>query len=55
MGRRKLYEKRYLIGLDKYQAAQLEGIAKLGGLTYSEAVGMLLTLYQLGKVAPPSN
>lgn len=49
MGRKKLYKKRFLIGLDKYQAEQLVSMGNLLGLTYSEVVSYLLDYYQLGK------
>ena len=49
MGRKKIYKKRYLIGLNEVQANNLEGMANLLGLTYSEVVGMLMTHYQLHK------
>lgn len=54
MGRKKLYHKRYLIGLDKYQAEQLEAMAALLSLSYSDCVSYLMDLYQLGELAPPS-
>lgn len=47
MGRKKIYKKRYLIGLDEVQANNLEGMSKLLGLTYSEVVSMLMDYYQL--------
>lgn len=47
MGRKKIYKKRYLIGLDEVQSNNLEGMAKLLGLTYSEVVSMLMDYYQL--------
>lgn len=52
MGRKKLYHKRYLIGLDAIQAATLEGMAAGLALSYSEVVGYLMNYYQLGKNEP---
>lgn len=49
MGRKKLYTKRFLIGLDKYQTEQLMSMSNLLGLTYSDIVSFLLDYYQLGK------
>lgn len=49
MGRKKLYTKRFLIGLDKIQAANLQRMCAGMALTYSEAVSYLLDYYQLGK------
>lgn len=49
MGRRKLYHKRYLIGLDTIQAHTLEAMASGMALTYSETVSYLMDYYQLGK------
>lgn len=48
MGRKKLYTKRFLIGLDKIQAANLQRMCAVLALTYSEAVSYLLDYYQLG-------
>lgn len=48
MGRKKLYAKRFLIGLDKIQAANLQRMCAGMALTYSEAVSYLLDYYQLG-------
>lgn len=48
MGRRKLYTKRFLIGLDAIQAANLQRMCAVLALTYSEAVSYLLDYYQLG-------
>ena len=48
MGRRKLYTKRFLIGLDAVQAANLQRMCAALGLTYSEAVHYLIDYYQLG-------
>ena len=50
MGRKKLYEKRFLIGLDKIQANTLENMSKLMACTYSEVVAYLIVQYQLGQV-----
>lgn len=49
MGRKKLYEKRFLIGLDKVQANTLVAMSNALGLTYSEVVAYLMDWYQLGK------
>ena len=49
MGRRKMYERRFLIGLDKVQAQTLVDMSNALGLTYSEVVGFLMDHYQLGK------
>lgn len=48
MGRKKLYNKRLLIGLDAIQAANLQRMCAALALTYSEAVSYLLDYYQLG-------
>lgn len=47
MGRRKKYERRFLIGLDKAQAQTLMAMSYHLGLTYSEVVGYLMNYYQL--------
>ena len=52
MGRKKLYHKRYLIGLDVIQATTLEGMAAGLGLSYSEVIGYLMDYYQLGMNEP---
>lgn len=52
MGRKKRYNKRYLIGLDVIQAATLEGMAAGLALSYSEVVAYLMNYYQLGKNEP---
>lgn len=49
MGRRKMYERRFLIGLDKVQAQTLVNMSNALSLTYSEVVGYLMDCYQLGK------
>lgn len=49
MGRRKMYERRFLIGLDKCQAQTLVNMSNALGLTYSEVVAYLMDWYQLGK------
>lgn len=49
MGRRKLYTKRFLIGLDKIQAENLQRMCAGMALTYSEAVSYLIDYYQPGK------
>lgn len=47
MGRRKKYERRFLIGLDKVQAQTLVAMSNCLALTYSEVVGYLMNYYQL--------
>lgn len=54
MGRRKKYERRFLIGLDKVRAQVLVDMSFGLGLTYSEVVGLLMDYYQLGKREPAS-
>lgn len=54
MGRKKLYTKRFLIGLDKIQAANLQRMCAGMALTYSEAVSYLLDYYQLGNAEQTS-
>ena len=49
MGRRKLYKRRFLIGLDHVQAQTLVDMSNALGLTYSEVVAFLMDWYQLGK------
>ena len=49
MGRKKLYDQRFLIGLDKYQAMQLRSMSKMLSLTYSEVIGYIMDRYQLGE------
>ena len=49
MGRKKKYERRFLIGLDEYQANTLVVMSNVLGLTYSEVVGYLMNYYQFGK------
>lgn len=44
-----MYERRFLIGLDKVQAQNLVNMSNALGLTYSEVVGFLMDSYQLGK------
>lgn len=48
MGRKKLYSKRFLIGLDSIQAANLQRMCTVLAITYSEAVSYLLDYYELG-------
>lgn len=50
MGRPKIYYKRILIGLDDYQAKNLDSMSKMLGMTYSEIISYLMDLYQLGKL-----
>lgn len=54
MGRRKIYHKRYLIGLDKIQANTLEGMSNLMDCSYSDVVSYLLVQYQLGSIQAPT-
>lgn len=49
MGRKKKYERRFLIGLDKIQTANLQRMCAGMALTYSEAISYLIDYYQLGK------
>lgn len=44
-----MYERRFLIGLDKVQAQNLVDMSNALGLTYSEVVGYLIKYHQLGK------
>ena len=47
-----MYERRFLIGLDKVQAQNLVDMSNALGLTYSEVVGYLMHYYQLGRNEP---
>lgn len=47
-----MYERRFLIGLDKVQAQTLVDMSNALGLTYSEVVGYLMDYYQLGSGEP---
>lgn len=47
MGRKKVYERRFLIGLDRIQSQNLVDMSNALGLTYSEVVSLLLKFYQL--------
>lgn len=47
MGRKKMYERRFLIGLDRVQAQNLVDMSNALALTYSEVVGFLIKYYQL--------
>lgn len=49
MGRLKKYKRRFLIGLDKYQANTFVAMSNALGLSYSEVVSFLMTKYQLGE------
>lgn len=49
MGRKKQYERRFLIGLDRVQSQTLVDMSNALGLTYSEVVGFLMKHYQLGR------
>lgn len=48
MGRKKVYERRFLIGLDRIQSQNLVDMSNALGLTYSEVVSLLIKYYQLG-------
>jgi len=54
MGRKKIYHKRYLIGLDKVQANTLEGMSNLMACSYSDVVSYLIVQYQLGSIQAPT-
>lgn len=45
MGRKKIYKRRFLIGLDDTQSDDLIRMSKLFGLTYSEVVSWLMDYY----------
>lgn len=47
MGRKKIYHKRYLIGLDKDQAENLESLSKKLDMTYSDIISYFMDLYEL--------
>ena len=47
MGKKKIYERRFLIGLDRIQSQNLVDMSNALGLTYSEVVSLLLKFYQL--------
>ncbi len=47
MGRKKIYKRRFLIGLDRIQSQNLADMSNALGLTYSEVVSLLLKFYQL--------
>lgn len=49
MGRRKLYKRRFLIGLDIVQSQTLVDMSNALGLTYSEIVSFLIDWYQLDR------
>ena len=53
MGRKKLYAKRFSIGLNKIQARNLENMSKLMASSYSEVVSYLMDSYQLGDFKLP--
>lgn len=44
-----MYERRFLIGLDRIQARTLENMSNALGLSYSEVVSYLMDYYQLGE------
>ena len=48
-----MYERRFLIGLDKIQANTLVAMSNALGLTYSEVVSYLMDCYQLGENKKP--
>lgn len=47
MGRKKVYKRRFLIGLDDIQSQNLVDMSNALGLTYSEVIGFLIKFYQL--------
>lgn len=47
MGRKKLYKRRFLIGLDTVQSQNLIDMSNALGLTYSEVIGYLIKYHQL--------
>lgn len=47
MGRKKVYARRFLIGLDRIQSQNLVDMSNALGLTYSEVVSLLIKFYQL--------
>lgn len=47
MGRKKVYKRRFLIGLDDIQSQNLVDMSNALGLTYSEVVSLLIKFYQL--------
>lgn len=49
MGRKKIYKRRFLIGLDECQANTLVAMSNVLGLTYSGVIAYLMDWYQLGK------
>lgn len=53
MGRKKLYAKRFSIGLNEVQANNLENISKLMASSYSEVIAYLMDSYQLGDFKLP--
>lgn len=52
MGRKRQYHKRFLIGLDAIQSANLQRMAACLALSYSEVVSYLMDYYQLGEAEP---
>lgn len=48
MGRKKIYKRRFLIGLDKYQAEDLIRLSKTLGYSYSEVISSALEYYTSG-------
>lgn len=52
MGRKKLYHKRFSIGLNELQANTLESMANLMACSYSDVVSYLIMQYQLGSIRP---
>lgn len=49
MGRKKIYKRRFLIGLDAIQSDNLVRMSNMLGLTYSEVMSYLMDYYQLGE------
>ena len=49
MGRKKIYKRRFLIGLDAIQSYNFIRMSQVSGLTYSEVVSYLMDFYQMRK------
>lgn len=54
MGRKKLYHKRFSIGLNEVQAHTLEAMSNLMACSYSDVVSYLIVQYQLGSIQAPT-
>ena len=50
MGRKKIYHKRFSIGLNEVQANTIEAMSKLMACSYSDVVSYLIVQYQLGSI-----